>query len=76
MNVCKRIVPARQGGTLNSRRATSPIVWLVEGEERWEVLDHLQCFLPLKWDGTEEKRTLTCMVLRLTTDVNSSPQPR
>ncbi|GFU86835.1 hypothetical protein TNCV_1342801 [Trichonephila clavipes] len=29
-------------GTLNSRRATSPFVWLVEGVERWETPDHLQ----------------------------------
>ncbi|GFT07505.1 hypothetical protein TNCV_2751781 [Trichonephila clavipes] len=29
MDVCKRIVPLRHGGTLNSRRAASPLVWLV-----------------------------------------------
>ncbi|GFW48616.1 hypothetical protein TNCV_4241971 [Trichonephila clavipes] len=34
MHVCQCIVPSRHGGTLNSRRATSPLVWLVEGEER------------------------------------------
>ncbi|GFU33823.1 hypothetical protein TNCV_2169881 [Trichonephila clavipes] len=34
MDVCKCIVPARHGGTLNSRRAASPLVRLVEGEER------------------------------------------
>ncbi|GFW79411.1 hypothetical protein TNCV_2478181 [Trichonephila clavipes] len=32
--VCKCIVPLRQGGTLNSRRAASPLVGLLEGEER------------------------------------------
>ncbi|GFT23755.1 hypothetical protein TNCV_3512071 [Trichonephila clavipes] len=30
------------GGTLNSHRAASPLVWLVEGVERWELPDHLQ----------------------------------
>ncbi|GFW21201.1 uncharacterized protein TNCV_1948251 [Trichonephila clavipes] len=39
MGVCKCIVPARHGGTLNSRRAASPLVRLVEGEERWEATD-------------------------------------
>ncbi|GFV97846.1 uncharacterized protein TNCV_2021611 [Trichonephila clavipes] len=32
MDVCKCIVPSRHGGTLNSRRAVSPLVRLVEGE--------------------------------------------
>ncbi|GFX07659.1 uncharacterized protein TNCV_4159281 [Trichonephila clavipes] len=32
MNVCKCIVPLRHGGTLNSRRAASPLVWLMKGE--------------------------------------------
>ncbi|GFT64811.1 hypothetical protein TNCV_2256571 [Trichonephila clavipes] len=35
MDACKCIVPLRQGGTLNSRRAASPLVWLVEQEERY-----------------------------------------
>ncbi|GFT25290.1 hypothetical protein TNCV_181411 [Trichonephila clavipes] len=35
MDVCKRIVPLRHGVTLNSRRAASPLEWLVEGEESW-----------------------------------------
>ncbi|GFX92504.1 hypothetical protein TNCV_1707801 [Trichonephila clavipes] len=34
MGVCKCIVPLRLGGTLNSRRVASPLVRLVEGEER------------------------------------------
>ncbi|GFV94372.1 uncharacterized protein TNCV_3352101 [Trichonephila clavipes] len=38
MAVCKRIVPSRHGGTLNSRRAASPVVSLVEGKERWDPL--------------------------------------
>ncbi|GFS72752.1 hypothetical protein TNCV_1421341 [Trichonephila clavipes] len=31
--------PLRHGGTLNSRRAASPLVRLVEGEERWKTPD-------------------------------------
>ncbi|GFV01811.1 cullin-4A [Trichonephila clavipes] len=71
MDVCKCTVPLRHGGTLNRRRAASPLVWL--GEERWEAPDHPQGFLPPNWSGTEQKRTVTWMVLRLTTDVNCSP---
>ncbi|GFV22841.1 general transcription factor II-I repeat domain-containing protein 2A [Trichonephila clavipes] len=32
------------GGTLNSRRDASPLVRLVEGEEKWEVPDHPMVF--------------------------------
>ncbi|GFU83551.1 uncharacterized protein TNCV_4218111 [Trichonephila clavipes] len=63
MHVCKCIVPLQHGGTLNIRRATSPLVWLVEGEERWEASDQPQRVLPLNWRGTEPNRTVTCMVL-------------
>ncbi|GFW21347.1 uncharacterized protein TNCV_1531721 [Trichonephila clavipes] len=41
MDVFKCIVPLRHRGTLNSRRAASPLVWLVEGEERRDASDHL-----------------------------------
>ncbi|GFT19742.1 hypothetical protein TNCV_594251 [Trichonephila clavipes] len=34
MGACKYIVPLRHGGTLNSRPSASPLVRLVEGEER------------------------------------------
>ncbi|GFX82644.1 hypothetical protein TNCV_1193191 [Trichonephila clavipes] len=44
MDVCKRIVPSRHGGTLNTYRAASLLVWLVEGEERWEALDDYRVF--------------------------------
>ncbi|GFU45272.1 uncharacterized protein TNCV_4236641 [Trichonephila clavipes] len=64
MDVCKCRVPLRHGGTLNSRRVASPLVWLVEGEERWEVPGYLQGFFPLSWGGTEQNHTFTCMVLR------------
>ncbi|GFW31455.1 uncharacterized protein TNCV_1288021 [Trichonephila clavipes] len=66
MDVCKCIVPSLHGGTPNSRRATSPLEWLVEGEERWETSGHPQNVLPLNWGGTEPNRTVTCIVLKAT----------
>ncbi|GFW51990.1 uncharacterized protein TNCV_1189201 [Trichonephila clavipes] len=39
MDVCECKVPSRHGGTLNTRRAASPLVRLVEGKERWEAPD-------------------------------------
>ncbi|GFV25153.1 uncharacterized protein TNCV_592191 [Trichonephila clavipes] len=36
----------------------------MEGEERWEAPDHSQGFLSLNWGGTEQKRTVTYMVLK------------
>ncbi|GFX06913.1 uncharacterized protein TNCV_1202281 [Trichonephila clavipes] len=68
MDVCKCIVPSQYGGTLNSRRATSPPVRLVEGEERWEASDHPQGILPQNWDETDLNRSVTCMVLKATAD--------
>ncbi|GFU40155.1 uncharacterized protein TNCV_5092921 [Trichonephila clavipes] len=53
-------VRARIEGTLNSRRAASPLVRLVEGT------DHPQSVLPLNWGGIEPNRTVTCMVLKAT----------
>ncbi|GFT70964.1 uncharacterized protein TNCV_694941 [Trichonephila clavipes] len=38
MDVCKCIVSLRHGGPLNSRRAASLLVRLVEEKERWEAL--------------------------------------
>ncbi|GFT70065.1 uncharacterized protein TNCV_4690101 [Trichonephila clavipes] len=64
MDVCKCIVPLRHGGTLNSRRVASLLVWLVEREERSEAPDHPQSLLPLNWGGTEQNRSVTCMVLK------------
>ncbi|GFX38159.1 hypothetical protein TNCV_3837581 [Trichonephila clavipes] len=37
LDVCKYIVPLRHGVTLNNHRAASPLVRLVEGEERWKA---------------------------------------
>ncbi|GFW91660.1 uncharacterized protein TNCV_4500791 [Trichonephila clavipes] len=66
MDVCKCIGPTRHGGTLNSRRAASPLVRLVEGEQRWEAFGPPQSVLPLNWGGIEPNRTVTCMVLKAT----------
>ncbi|GFX78575.1 uncharacterized protein TNCV_30151 [Trichonephila clavipes] len=64
IKVCKCIVPSRHGGTLNSRRAASPLMKLVEGEERWEAPDDPHGVLPQIWDGTEQNRTVTYMVIK------------
>ncbi|GFW33337.1 hypothetical protein TNCV_2795041 [Trichonephila clavipes] len=50
-----RIQPLRDGGTLNKRRAISPQVRLVEGEDRWEDLDPQQsCSISkLEWIQTK-----------------------
>ncbi|GFX28570.1 uncharacterized protein TNCV_1153781 [Trichonephila clavipes] len=66
MDICKCIVPSRHGGTLNSRRAASPLERLVEGEERREASDPPQGVLPLNWGGTEPNRIVTYMVLKAT----------
>ncbi|GFU97418.1 uncharacterized protein TNCV_1912731 [Trichonephila clavipes] len=52
-------------GTLNNRRAASPLVRLVEGEERWEALIP-QGVLPQNWGETELNHSVTCMVLKAT----------
>ncbi|GFW84029.1 uncharacterized protein TNCV_1661981 [Trichonephila clavipes] len=66
MDVCKCVVPLRHGGTLNSRRAASPLVRFVEGEERWEDPDHPQGVLPQNWGKIEINRSVTCMVFKAT----------
>ncbi|GFW42651.1 uncharacterized protein TNCV_257121 [Trichonephila clavipes] len=68
MDACKCIVPARRGGTLNSHRAASLLVRLVEREERWEASDHPHSILPLNWCGIEPNRTVTFVVLKATTN--------
>ncbi|GFT28826.1 uncharacterized protein TNCV_3585431 [Trichonephila clavipes] len=55
---------AWHGGTLNSRRAASRFVKLVEGEERWEAPNHPQGVLSLNWGETELNRSVTSMVLK------------
>ncbi|GFW49628.1 uncharacterized protein TNCV_2844091 [Trichonephila clavipes] len=59
------------GYSLNSRRAESPLVRLVEGEERCEASYHPQSVLPLNWGGTELNRTVTSMVLKATANDRS-----
>ncbi|GFV59504.1 hypothetical protein TNCV_2825441 [Trichonephila clavipes] len=46
MCVCQCTVPFWYVGILNSRRAASPFVRLIQMEERWEAPDHLQDVLP------------------------------
>ncbi|GFT17132.1 uncharacterized protein TNCV_4738521 [Trichonephila clavipes] len=58
----------RHGGTLNSRRAASLLVWLVE--ERWEAPGHPQDFIPPNWGGTKPNRSVTCMVLKAKANVH------
>ncbi|GFX71286.1 uncharacterized protein TNCV_3410561 [Trichonephila clavipes] len=73
MDVCKCIVHLRHGDTLYSRRAASPLVRLVEGE------DHAKVVLSQNWSGNEQNRTVTCMVLKAKVNdrrKNSSPNPR
>ncbi|GFV79740.1 hypothetical protein TNCV_1725651 [Trichonephila clavipes] len=55
-------MPSRHGGTLNSRQAASPLVRLVERERRWEVSHQPQDVLPRYWGGTEQNRTVNCML--------------
>ncbi|GFY10197.1 uncharacterized protein TNCV_2628761 [Trichonephila clavipes] len=59
------MVPSRGGGTLNSRRATSPpLLRLVEEEKRCDAPDHPQGILPQNWGETQINRSVTCMVLK------------
>ncbi|GFX54729.1 uncharacterized protein TNCV_2822501 [Trichonephila clavipes] len=58
MSVCKCIVPSQHGG-LNRRQAASPLVRLVEGEERWKASERPQGVLSQNWDIKEPKGTFT-----------------
>ncbi|GFV90051.1 uncharacterized protein TNCV_73321 [Trichonephila clavipes] len=64
MDVCKCILSSWHEGTLNSRRVSSPLVRLVEGEERCEAPNHCQGVLPQNCAGTEQNSTITCMELK------------
>ncbi|GFV40213.1 uncharacterized protein TNCV_3823131 [Trichonephila clavipes] len=55
--------PLRHKGTLNNRRAASPLMRMVKRKERWDAPDHRQGILPQNWAGTEQNRTVTYMVL-------------
>ncbi|GFU95147.1 hypothetical protein TNCV_4139311 [Trichonephila clavipes] len=37
VGVCENIVPGWHRGILNILRAKSPLMWFVEGEDRWET---------------------------------------
>ncbi|GFU66132.1 transposable element Tc3 transposase [Trichonephila clavipes] len=52
------------GGTLSSCRSVSPLMRLVEGEERWKAPEHPQGVLPQNWGKIEQNRTVTCMELK------------
>ncbi|GFW31407.1 hypothetical protein TNCV_3416631 [Trichonephila clavipes] len=71
-------MPLQHGGTLNSRRAASPLMRLVEGEERWEAPDSLGCF-PSKLGWNQAKKTVLspiwCLRLRPKTGVPLEVQP-
>ncbi|GFV97105.1 hypothetical protein TNCV_3526911 [Trichonephila clavipes] len=62
MDVCKCIVPSRHG--VNSRRAASSFVMLVEEEKGGRSFILPLHVLPQYWGGTELKRTVNCMVLK------------
>ncbi|GFU66191.1 hypothetical protein TNCV_2858641 [Trichonephila clavipes] len=44
----------------------SPLVGLVEEEERWDITDHPQGYHPRHWGGTEPNHTVICMVFKTT----------
>ncbi|GFX72433.1 cullin-4A [Trichonephila clavipes] len=66
IDVCKCIVPSRHEGTLNRRRAASPLVRLITGDKRWETLTVPQGVLPHNLGGIELNRTVTCMARKVT----------
>ncbi|GFT25093.1 uncharacterized protein TNCV_180001 [Trichonephila clavipes] len=62
--------------TSDSRRAASPLVRLVDGEQRWEALDHSQSVLHLNCGGTELNWTVIRMLLKAAAnDRRSSRSP-
>ncbi|GFW10641.1 uncharacterized protein TNCV_4917601 [Trichonephila clavipes] len=63
MDVSNCMVPSRNRSPLNSRRAVSPLVSLVEGEERWEGPGPS---LGQNWGETKLNRPVICMVLKAT----------
>ncbi|GFX45660.1 hypothetical protein TNCV_1422441 [Trichonephila clavipes] len=61
-------------GLLNDR-ATSLLVRLVEGEERWEASYHPQGVLPHNWGGMLPNPTITCFVLKAKTNDKRKTSP-
>ncbi|GFV98387.1 hypothetical protein TNCV_623461 [Trichonephila clavipes] len=72
---CKCILTSRHGVTLNSRRATSPLVRLMEEEERWENPGPLPGCSASKLGRTELNRTVTCMLLKATANDRRAYSP-
>ncbi|GFX49160.1 hypothetical protein TNCV_5041541 [Trichonephila clavipes] len=75
MDVCKCIVHSLHGGTLNSRRAASPLVRLVAGDEMWGPLT-LPWGVPFKIGVEPSLIVLSpvwCSRLRPTTGVHLAP---
>ncbi|GFW60280.1 uncharacterized protein TNCV_1843611 [Trichonephila clavipes] len=62
--IWRRNAFAAWGYSKESLRAASPLVRLVEGEERGEAPDYPQDALPQNWGETELNRSVTCMVLK------------
>ncbi|GFX59846.1 integrase catalytic domain-containing protein [Trichonephila clavipes] len=60
MDVCKCIVPSRHGGTLNCRRAASPLERLEEGKERFRSNMSKQRMGDLPMDRVTLKRPFYC----------------
>ncbi|GFW64142.1 uncharacterized protein TNCV_708471 [Trichonephila clavipes] len=75
MDVCKCIVPSQHCGTLNTRRATSPLVKLVAKKERWRLLSLPQGVFPQNWGETEPNRTVICVVLKATANDRRTYSP-
>ncbi|GFV44296.1 uncharacterized protein TNCV_4117731 [Trichonephila clavipes] len=75
MNVCKGAGPLQHGGTLNSRRAASPLERLVKGAERWETPDQPQGVFPQNCGGNEPNRPVSCMVLKVTANNRHTTSP-
>ncbi|GFS74794.1 hypothetical protein TNCV_1690881 [Trichonephila clavipes] len=60
---------------LNSHRAASPLVRLVEEEEKWEAPDRPQGILTQNWGQTEPKRAVTCRVLKVAANDQRTSSP-
>ncbi|GFU84711.1 hypothetical protein TNCV_2126521 [Trichonephila clavipes] len=53
-------------GYLNSHRAASSLMRLVEGEEKWQSPDHPHGILHQYRGGTEPNLSVTCVMLKAT----------
>ncbi|GFV82355.1 uncharacterized protein TNCV_3443451 [Trichonephila clavipes] len=64
MDICKCIVISRNEVTLNSRRAASPLVRLVEEQERWRTSYYPQGVILQNWGATKQNRSVTFIALK------------